>query len=168
MQKIALIYSFNSPTTALIADKIASAFSEEQIEKMNVETIDENTFMKYDNLILGVPTWFDGELPNYWDEFLPALEDLNLNGKTIALFGTGDQVNYSENFEDGIGILADFLTKLGATIVGETSIEGYDFEGSKALRNDKFLGLAIDQDNQAEKTDERVVKWTEQLMKEFR
>jgi flavodoxin I len=50
-----------------------------------LKILTEKTFLSYDNLILGVPTWFDGELPNYWDEFVPALEDLDLKGKTVAI-----------------------------------------------------------------------------------
>jgi flavodoxin I len=41
------------------------------------------------NIILGVPTWFDGELPNYWDEFVPALEDMDLKGKEVCLVWAG-------------------------------------------------------------------------------
>jgi flavodoxin I len=42
------------------------------------EEISEEIFTAYDQMILGVSTWFDGELPNYWDEFVPAIEDMNL------------------------------------------------------------------------------------------
>ena len=84
---------------------------------VNVETVTSEQFLSYDNIICGVPTWFDGELPNYWDEFIPDLEDINLNGKTIALFGLGDQKGYPENFLDGVGILAEILETQGARLV---------------------------------------------------
>ncbi|HQK37429.1 MAG TPA: flavodoxin domain-containing protein, partial [Bacteroidales bacterium] len=72
MNKIALIYSFNTKKTSIIAGKILEKFGSDLIDPINAEEIDEKTFLSYDNLILGVPTWFDGELPNYWDEFVPA------------------------------------------------------------------------------------------------
>ena len=167
MKKIGLLYSFNTRKTSIVAEKIYNEIGEENIEKVNVENITESKFLSYDNLILGVPTWFDGELPNYWDEFVPALEDMDLKKKKIALFGNGDQKGYPENFVDGIGIMANILEKQGAEIIGHTSIEGYTFEHSRAQRNDKFIGLALDFENQSKLNKERVKKWVEQLKKEF-
>ncbi|HQH40930.1 MAG TPA: flavodoxin [Bacteroidales bacterium] len=167
MNKIALIYSFNTKKTSIIAGKILEKFGSDLIDPINAEEIDEKTFLSYDNLILGVPTWFDGELPNYWDEFVPALEEMDLTGKKIAIFGLGDQVGYPENFLDAVGIMADLLQSRGATIVGFTSSEGYTFEHSRALRNGKFCGLAIDFENQHQLTDDRINQWIDQLRKEF-
>jgi flavodoxin I len=92
---------------------------------------------------------------------------LELTGKKIALFGLGDQKGYPENFLDGVGIMAGILETQGATLVGFTSSEGYEFESSKALRNDLFMGLAIDYENQGSMNNERVAAWVEQLKKEF-
>ena len=167
MKKTAIIYSFNTVKTAKIAKLIHETFADKNIETVNVEDITSTNFLKYDNLILGVPTWFDGELPNYWDEFVPDIEDMKLKGKTVALFGLGDQKNYPENFLDGVGILGNLLEERGAKIVGFTSTEGYSFENSVALRNNTFIGLAIDYENQGSKNKERVKKWVEQLKKEF-
>ncbi|MBK7093809.1 MAG: flavodoxin [Saprospiraceae bacterium] len=118
-------------------------------------------------MILGVPTWFDGELPNYWDEFVPEIEDMDLKGKKIAIFGNGNQKEYSENFVDGIGIMANLLQQRGATIIGHTSAEGYTFEKSRALIGDKFMGLALDFENQAGKNKDRIKNWAENIKKEF-
>jgi flavodoxin I len=167
MKKIAIIYSFNTNKTAKIAEKIKEAFGEYNPDMINAEEINSKTFLSYDNLILGIPTWFDGELPNYWDEFIPELEDLDLKGKTIALYGLGDQKRYGENFLDGVGIMADLLEQLGAKLVGFTSAKDYQFESSKALRNDLFTGLAIDYENQGSKNSARVNAWVEQLRKEL-
>lgn len=48
-------------------------------------------------MIVGASTWFDGELPTYWDELVPELESLDLKGKKVAIFGLGDQKNYPDN-----------------------------------------------------------------------
>jgi len=166
--KIGLIYSFNTIKTSKNAEKIKKAFGKDfDIEMVNVEEIDEKSFLSFDNMLLGVPTWFDGELPNYWDEFMPAIEQLKLKGKKVALFGLGDQVGYPENFVDAIGLLAIALEERGAKVIGLTSPEGYSFERSVALRDGKFLGLPLDIENQAALTDERIKAWVEQLKKEF-
>jgi len=168
MKKIGLIFSFNTIKTSKNAEKVKKALGKEfDVELVNVEEIDEEAFLSHKNMILGVPTWFDGELPNYWDEFMPAIEDMKLKGKKVALFGLGDQAGYPENFVDAIGLLATALEERGAKVIGLTSPEGYTFERSAALRDGKFLGLALDIENQAALTDERIKTWVEQLKEEF-
>jgi len=167
MKKIGLFYSYNTKKTLKIADLIRHSFKEDEIDPVNVEEVTSEQLLSYDNIICGVPTWFDGELPNYWDEFVPDLEDMDLSGKNIAIFGLGDQKGYPENFLDGVGILGEILEEQGARLVGFTSTEGYTFERSKAVREDKFIGLAIDFENQGSMNKERITKWVEQLRSEF-
>jgi flavodoxin I len=167
MENIGLFYSFNSIKTAKVAEKIRNALSEYNIENINVEDANEKSLDGYKFIIFGVPTWFDGELPNYWDEYLPAFEERDLSGKKLAIFGLGDQINYQENFCDAIGIIADFFEKRGVMIVGKFPVEGYSFEGSKAVQNNEFLGLPLDQENQARLTNGRIEKWVELLKRDF-
>jgi len=168
MGKTGLLYSFNTRKSAIVADKIAEEYGKDKLQVENLEDIDEKTFLSFDKMILSAPTWFDGELPNYWDEFVPALEDMDLKGKTVAIYGLGDQKGYPENFVDAIGILGNLLESLGAKLIGETSTDGFTFEASKAVRNGKFMGLALDVDNQNKKTAQRVKDWVAQIKKEFK
>jgi flavodoxin I len=167
MKKTAIIYSFNTKKTGKIAEQIKEAFGDEALVLVNAEEIDAKTFLSFEQMILGVPTWFDGELPNYWDEFVPDIEEMDLNGKKIALYGLGDQKGYPENFQDAMGLLGELLEERGAKIVGQTSTEGYDFERSRAVRGDQFLGLAIDYENQGSKNKSRIAEWVKDLQKEF-
>lgn len=167
MKKTAIIYSFNTKKTGKIASQIHGGFHDDSIQMVNAEDITEETFLSFDQIIMGVPTWFDGELPNYWDEFVPALEEMDLKGKKIALFGLGDQKGYPENFLDGVGIMAEILESRGAELVGFTSPKGYEFESSRAIREGRFMGLAIDYENQGSMNKQRVAGWIDQLKKEF-
>ncbi|WP_430811139.1 MULTISPECIES: flavodoxin [unclassified Carboxylicivirga] len=167
MKKIGIFYSFRSVKTAQQVKKIAKGLGD-QVESVDVDVATGKDFMKYSNYILAVPTWFDGELPSYWDEFLPSIEDEDLSGKQFALFGGGDQKGYPENFVDGLGLMAEFLEEHGGKIVGFTSTEGYHFEGSKAQRGDEFVGLALDIENQAALSNERIEQWVTGLKKVFK
>ena len=167
MKKIGLFYAANAVKTSQIAKKIREALGTEYVDIIPAEQAWGNDFEAYDNLIVGVSTWFDGELPTYWDELIPELETLDLKGKRVALFGLGDQVNYPDNFVDGLGILVDAFEKAGAILVGFTSAEGYSFNRSRALRDGKWCGLVIDIENQSKLTDKRIADWCEQLKKEF-
>ena len=169
MNKTGIFYSFNSTKTAKTAEKIVQEFEPEfDIQKVNAEELNEELFSSFNNLILGVPTWFDGELPIYWDEFVPAIEDMNLKGKTIAIFGLGNQVEYPENFGDAVGIMAELVTDRGAKLVGLTSTEGYTYESSRAEADGKFLGLVLDQETQPRLTKERISEWIKDLKVQFK
>ena len=169
MKKIGIVYSFNTHKTSKIAKQIADAFKgSAKVEMVNAEEITADQFEQFDNLICGTSTWFDGELPNHWDEFIPDIEDMKLKGKTIALFGLGDQKGYPENFLDGLGILAGIFEARGARMVGFTSTEGYSFESSRAERGDQFCGLGIDYESQGNKNKNRVKAWVDKLKLEFK
>lgn len=167
MKKIGLFYGTTTAKTTLVALKIREAFGENLVDIIPVENAERKDFESYDNIIAGTSTWFDGELPTYWDEVLPELETINLSGKKVAIFGLGDQVNYPDNFVDGIGILANVFKNCQAEIVGLTSTADYQFNKSRALHNQEFLGLAIDVENQPDKTEERIIEWANKLKKEF-
>lgn len=164
MAKTGIFYSFNSKKTSKAGEKIAHEFGEDfKIVSVNAEELTEVEFLSFDNLILGVPTWFDGELPNYWDEFVPALEELDLKGKKVAIFGLGNQVEYPENFGDAVGIMAELVKKRGAKLIGATEIQGYTFEGSRAIKDSKFMGLLLDQETQPRLSKDRISKWVADL-----
>lgn len=166
MKKTGLFYGAGIATSAVVG-KIQEAFGDIQIDLIPVETARGTDFEAYDNLIMGVSTWFDGELPAHWDEIVPELKTLKLRKKKVAIFGLGDQQNYPDNFADAIGLLARVVEAQGAELAGLTSSEGYQFQQSLALRDNRFLGLVIDVDNQPDKTDERIRNWVEQLKREF-
>ena len=169
MSKTGIFYSFNSIKTSKAAEKIIQEFSPDiNILPVNAEVLTEELFLSFTNLILAVPTWFDGELPNYWDEFVPALEDLNLTGKTIAIYGLGNQVEYPENFGDAVGIMAKLVQERGAKLVGFTSAEGYTFESSRALTGDQFMGLVLDQETQPRLSKDRIANWVKDLKVQFK
>jgi flavodoxin I len=167
MKKVGLFYSFRAVKTKQQVSKIVKQLGETNVDQIDADTTTGDEMMKYDNWIMAVPTWFDGELPNYWDELLPDLEDRDLKGKKVAVFGGGNQKEYAENFVDGIGLMAAFLEARGAKVVGYTSTDGYKFESSKAVKGNQFVGLALDIENQAALTTERIEKWVDQLKKDF-
>lgn len=167
MKKVGIFYSFRSVKTKQQVHKMVKLLGENNADEVDADVTTGKEVASYDYLILAVPTWFDGELPNYWDELLPDLEDLSFDGKKVAVFGGGNQKGYSENFVDGIGIMAEFFEQRGALIVGYTSTEGYTFEYSRAQRGNRFVGLALDIENQAALTNERIEHWIADLKKEF-
>lgn len=167
-RKIGLFYSFNSIKIKEVIEVLKGSLNNEfDIHDINIEDANENSLDPFDNLLFGSSTWFDGELPNYWDEFLPSVENKNFSGKKLAVFGLGDQKNYSENFCDAIGILANYFEKRGVKLIGRFPISDFSYESSRAVRNNEFLGLPIDHENLSNRTIENIHKWSETLKTEF-
>lgn len=96
------------------------------------------------------------------------MEEMDMKGKKVAIYGLADQVGYPENFADGVGILARLLRDRGAEIVGQTDIDNYTFESSHAIENGQFLGLVLDQENQARLSKKRIENWLEDLKNIFK
>ena len=58
------------------------------------------------------------------------------------------------------------FSKSGAKMIGKVSAEGYTYDDSKSVVDGEFCGLAIDEDNESELTDERLSAWVEQIQSE--
>ena len=164
MAKVGIFYGSTTGVTEDIANRIA-----EKIDGAEVFNIDGNVdeLENYDVLLLGTSTWGFGDLQDDWQAVLDDLANLNLAGKKVAYFGSGDQGTFSDTFMDGMAIINEEISKTGAIVIGNTSTEGYEFNESRAVEGDKFLGLALDEVNQSDLTDERIDAWVEQIKKEF-
>ena len=81
----------------------------------------------------------------------------------MALFGLGDQVLYPDHFVDDMGILKEEADKVHSNVIGRWPTTGYEFTNSDGAEDDMFYGLALDEDNQSELTDELIKQWTDLL-----
>ncbi|NJN56636.1 MAG: flavodoxin FldA [Leptolyngbyaceae cyanobacterium SL_5_9] len=168
MAKIGLFYGTQTGNTQTVAELIQKEFGGDSVVDLHdISTADPSDFEGYECLIIGCPTWNIGELQSDWEGFYDELDAIAFNSKKVAYFGAGDQVGYADNFQDAMGILEEKISSLGGTTVGYWSTDGYDFSESKAMRDSKFVGLAIDEDNQSDLTDSRVQAWVTQLKREF-
>ena len=84
-------------------------------------------------------------------------------GKTVALFGCGDSESYPDTFCGGMKELYDAAVEAGATVLPGVSTDGYTYDDSEAIDGDKFLGLALDEVNEDDKTEERIDAWLEAI-----
>lgn len=167
MGKIGIFFGSDTGNTRRVAKSIHKKLGDDADAPVNVNKASVEDLLKYDALILGTPTLGDGELPGLgsggsaesWEEFLPQLKGADFSGKTVALFGLGDQEGYGHEFVDALIFLYDVAVENGAKVVGAWSTDGYSFEASKAIVDGEFVGLVIDHDNQKELTEERVDAW---------
>lgn len=176
MARIGLFFGTNTGKTRKVAKMIKKRFDDETMaDPLNINRVSAEDIAAYDFLLIGTPTLGEGLLPGLsadcenesWEEALPKLEGIDFSGKTIALFGLGDQVGYAHEFVDAMMELYDFFKERGAKIVGAWPTDGYEFDHSEAIVDGKFVGLALDLDNQSGLTDQRLDAWLKLIAADF-
>ena len=167
--RIKLIYGSDTGNTELVTTDLVKLLDKDDIEVVTVDKITEKDWESHIYYLLGIPTWYDGELQSDWEDYFEEFKKINFTGKKVAIFGLGDQIGYDEWFCDGIGILGKVIIENGGKLLGYTQKDSsYDFDESLALADDSTLyGLALDEDNQPELTNERLKKWVIQIKNEF-
>ena len=128
-------------------------------QNLNVQDLTADIVSANQNLILGTSTWGAGELQDDWYDGLKTLQDADLSGKTIAIFGCGDCSSYSDTFVGGMGELYNGIKNSGAKFIGAVETDGYTFDDSEAVIDGKFIGLPLDDINEDDKTDTRIEAW---------
>lgn len=170
---IGLFYGSTTCYTEMAAEKIQdqlnSLFGESIVVLHNIQQVSLSQTANFDILIFGISTWDFGELQEDWESSWDDVHQLDLSGKIVALYGLGDQLGYADWFQDALGLLHDALKPTGCQFIGYWPNQGYEFAQSKALIEDDtlFVGLSLDDENQYDKTDERVLTWCTQLVTEL-
>lgn len=157
--KIGIYYGSTTGTAQSAAEQIRDALGGEVEVCASIGGASMEELLSCDLLVLGSSTWGCGELQDDWAAALPELRKLDLSGKTVALFGVGDQSGWGDTFVDAMGILYETVKACGANVVGAWPTDGYGHSASRAVMGGMFVGLALDDTNQAAKTPERIAAW---------
>jgi flavodoxin I len=168
--KIGMFIGSTTGKTESVASLIQEEFGGKDIlEIHDISECEAKDFNIYDTVIIGCPTWNIGDLQSDWEEFIEdSIEDLELKGKKIAYFGTGDQCDYPDSYQDAIGLIEEQCSNKGAITCGTHKDDSHEFNDSKAFKDGTWVGLAIDEDNQPELTQARIEKWVTLLKEEFK
>lgn len=161
-----IIYGTTTGNAENAAILIGKKFDNAIVE--DVANFDLKEVENYDLIIFGTSTGGFGEVQDDWDDKLNELDSIDFKGKNVALFGTGDQEGYPDSFVSSINYIYEKIENSGARSIGWTSTGGYDFTDSDSVRDDKFVGLVLDDDNQPQLTDSRIDKWAEQIKNEIK
>ena len=162
---VGLLYSTTTGNTETVAGYIAGATG---LEAEDIGDKSADDVAAYDGLIIGAPTWHTGadteRSGTVWDEFIYGdLTSCDLAGKKVAIFGLGDSSGYADNFCDAMDELKSCFEAQGAEVIGSVDSGAYTFEDSKSVADGKFIGLACDEDNEPEMSEERVTAWISQI-----
>jgi len=161
MKNTVIVFGSTTGTCESLAGQIAAKLGVDNL--VNAASLDASVIDAADNLILGTSTWGCGDLQDDWYEAINTLKAANLAGKTVAIFGCGDSQSYCDTFCGGMAELYNAAKAAGANLIGAVSTDGYSFDSSAAVVDGKFVGLALDEDNEAGKTNERINAWAEAI-----
>lgn len=156
--KTAIFYGSTTGATEAVANKVGELLGADVFPATEISKAAD-----YDFLIFASSTWGMGDLQDDWIDALDELKGMDLNGKTVAFIGLGDQEGFGDTFVDAIGTIWNDIKDKGVKLVGKTDTDGYNFSGSTAVEDDEFLGLVIDENNQSDLTDERIDAWVKEI-----
>lgn len=157
MSKTIVVYGSSTGTCEAIAKTLGQKLGANVIE---VSSLTDTDVKNADNLVLGTSTWGAGEMQDDWYDGVKVLKSVGLSGKKVAIFGCGDSESYSDTFCGGMKELYDAAKAAGATIVGDNvSTDGYTYDDSDSVVNGHFIGLALDDVNEDNKTETRIDAW---------
>lgn len=173
---VGVFFSTTTGNTEEVADMVCNEFGD-AADPVDIGDIADSLgdMLEYDNLCVGAPTWNTGadsqRSGTSWDDVLEEIAGMDFSGKNVAVFGCGDSASYSDFFCDAIEEVHSTFAAAGATMVGNVSTEGYEFEESKSAAGgpassddaSELIGLAIDVENQSDMSEDRVSAWVESL-----
>lgn len=167
--KVGLFYGSDTGNTEEATKQFVEKWKISELELIEASDMTVEDYDRFDIIIIGLSTWYDGELQSDFEGFFDDFSNIDFSGKVIAMYGLGDQFDYAEYFVDGLGILGEVILENGGHIIGMWSTEGYDFDESKALYSeDVFYGLPLDMDNQKDMNDERFDAWISKVEEEIK
>ena len=164
MKATVVEYGSSTGTCESIAQTIAEKLGVEAIDAANLSA---DTIKTHDNLLLGTSTWGAGELQDDWYDALKTIKAEGLEGKTVAVFGCGDCESYGDTFCGGMDEIYSALQDKGVKFVGQVSTDDYTFDDSAAVVDGKFVGLALDDINEDDKTPGRIDAWLDDIKGEL-
>lgn len=157
MSKTIVVYGSSTGTCESIAQTLGEKLGADVIDVANLTAAD---VQGADNLVLGTSTWGAGEMQDDWYDGVKVLKGAGLSGKKVAVFGCGDSSSYSDTFCGGMKELYDAAKEAGATMVGDdVPTDGYTYDDSDSVVDGHFIGLALDDVNEDDKTESRIEAW---------
>lgn len=167
MRKIAIYYGSTTGTCEALASMIAKALGVEDENVHSVTDMTKESVESQDVLILGSSTWGCGDLQDDWCDGVEILKQADLQGKKVALFACGDGESYGDTFCEAMTHIKEALSASGCSFIGRVPTAGYTFTASSAVDGDEFIGLALDDVNESDKSEARITAWAQQLHEEM-
>lgn len=122
MKKILILYASSTGNTEEIACLMQTYLNSKEFEvtqkNIELDNMELDSLLSYDGILFGTYTYDDGDLPFETAVFCDSLENLDLKGKVIGVFGSGDTA-YSQ-FCEAVDLMKEKFEHLNATVIEQT------------------------------------------------
>lgn len=124
MEKAIVVYGSSTGNTEILAGALTEELkSRFDVTARNVLDITPQDILDYDLIVLGSSTWEEGELQDDFRDFYDDMDQLDLSGKKVAVFGPGD--SSWEEFCRAVDLLEEKSQELKANLVSP----GFKWDG---------------------------------------
>ncbi|MDL4842995.1 flavodoxin [Aquibacillus rhizosphaerae] len=119
MPKVILLYTSMSGNTEEMAGIIEKSINSHGIKvdkfQIDLDDFSATDLIDYEAILFGTYTWGDGDIPYEAEEFYDDLEEIDLSGKVVALFGSCDSMY--PNYGGAIETFSNRFKERGAAVV---------------------------------------------------
>ncbi|MEL6719317.1 MAG: flavodoxin domain-containing protein, partial [Bacteroidota bacterium] len=116
--KVGLFFGSDTGTTEAITQDFKELWNLTDLEVIEACDMKVEDYAPFNFIILGLPTWYDGDLQSDFEDFFDDFKTIDFTDKIVAMYGLGDQYGYAEYFVDGLGILGKVILENGGKIIG--------------------------------------------------
>ncbi|MFC3041546.1 flavodoxin [Virgibacillus xinjiangensis] len=121
MSRILMLYASNTGNTEQVMEIIKDFLQSKQydivVKSFEFDPIDEKEVLAYDAVLIGTYTWDDGELPYEVEDFYEDIEEVDINGVVMGVFGSAD--SFYDTYGGAVDLMADRLEALGAEVLSQ-------------------------------------------------
>ncbi|WP_062106994.1 flavodoxin [Bacillus niameyensis] len=121
MENILILYASLTGNTEEIAEILHEELQKHGcvVRKKSFDQgfIDAKELAEYDGILFGTYTYDEGSLPFEVEDFYEDLDSVDLKGKVVSVFGSGD--TFYAHFALAVDTMAEKFADLGAKVVGE-------------------------------------------------
>lgn len=119
MGNILMIYASTTGNTEIMAEAIVAYLEQKKhtviTKTFDFDPIDVAELLEYDAVLVGTHTWDDGELPYEVEDFYEELDDVDITGKNVGVFGSAD--SFYDTYGGAVDLMGDRFKNKGAAMI---------------------------------------------------
>ncbi|WP_174614317.1 flavodoxin [Virgibacillus ihumii] len=146
MGKVLMLFASMTGNTEMMAEIITDVIEarehEVETKTFDLDAIDVEELLSYDGILVGTYSWDDGELPYEVEDFYDELDDVDITGKIIGVFGSGD--SFYDSFGGAANLMGDRFEAKGAKLLPERMIVDMEPDQDDVARCQKFADKFCD------------------------
>ena len=122
MKRILILYASSTGNTEEIACLLQKEINQEEfkltLKNLEMDEMDALQLVDYDGILFGTYTYDDGDLPFETEIFSDQLETIDLSGKVVGVFGSGDTAYYL--FCQAVDVMKEKFKQTSAAVIEHT------------------------------------------------